>query len=453
MTAASLYGNPAIYLVSFVFATLLHWETGVLSNQYAHYAGVLLILVALYLAWRRGGWAGAPFLVSAVFSYPLLSPFIAIDVLGVQYFSGYAVFVQRVDVYGPLVFLGAMAILYVSLSVELVKYKEDPIGVRYSIRRESLFFLMLVSCVLAMVFAYIGDAAEITIVSESYGDVVQSRNKAFAFAGGAWSVLMTIALLLYLHAGSERRGGRDYLVAGVFYAAVVISAAYLLLHGRRVELTGFVLVVLLLLGTKGMSWRLLLLAVPFVFALDFVGTVRVGDVGLQTSMGGQQYDSLPGGVGNVMAGYVAGYWLVENEVMDMFYGSTYFDHLLRLPPVFLGLERPPLAYDYVENYFVLVGGEYFLLEPLLNFGVIGTAVFSVLVVMLINWSIRGLGVATRGGAIRIFVSATFISMLFRTAWYGITPLIKALIIAAILGAVFEFAITSRAKKDASGLYP
>lgn len=429
--------REVFFLSVYLLVYLAHDNTQLLSNHNAHYLGVILILVALFIGWKRGGFFGAPFLLSFIIAYPLLAPFIAIDVLGYRYFSGYAGFVQEVEFYAPAVFMGALLLLYAAIAISPLRSSSQVLVGRVNISPDALLWLVILSVTFALIFAYLGDYGEGTILTQSYLDVVASRDRALAFTGGAWAVFMVLGYYLALY-GKTRYAGAEILTA-VFYVGLGLAAVFFLLHGRRVELAGYAVFLMLSWAGSGLRVKNLVLVLLGVLVLDYVGNIRLGDSQLHWFSTSVDFNSLPGGAGNIAVGYVAAFWLVEKGGFELLLGQTYLDQLIRLPPAFLGLDRPPLAYDYVNDNFRLIGGEYFLMEPLINFGIIGLPVFVIIFSWITNFMLGLMRDGSQGeGIVLLLVAGTYIALSYRTVWYGISPLVKPLIIAFLVGFAFDF---------------
>ena len=64
--------------------------------------------------------------------------------------------------------------------------------------------------------------------------------------------------------------------------------------------------------------------------------------------------------------------MLNEKVIDFYYGSSYLDYILRTPPQFLYPDRPKdLAWIFFDNGYTSGGGFFELAEAYLNFGVVG----------------------------------------------------------------------------------
>ena len=81
--------------------------------------------------------------------------------------------------------------------------------------------------------------------------------------------------------------------------------------------------------------------------------------------------------------------LLQNKVIDFYYGSSYFDYILRTPPQFLYPDRPKdLAWLFVDNGYSSGGGFFELAEAYLNFGVIGAFIVPFIISFLFGYAYK-----------------------------------------------------------------
>ena len=418
------------------------------------YCAYGLTLVALVIAARRGGLLNYPFWITLIAAYPVLAPFLGQDLLGFLYFSGRARGYQSPELLSvPLIF-GALSCVFLSLVISQNSISAFPQKRRWTLQpgqptfkgrvllmgplsagasREHLLWLTL-SVIAMLFFSWLVEPGP-TIASSTYLELRAARIPGVNFAGPAWGVFALLALGFWgkLERNSDLQTKR--LARWLFWTGVIISVLYLLLHARRSEIAGFVIVLLCTLGNR-ISLRKaigMIILVGLLFSL--IGYVRNRRTVSDFLM--RPYATLPGGAGNILIGYIAGFHLKESGLIGVFPGETYAGHLLRLPPAFLQLPRPKRAYDHITSIVPLTGGEYFLWEPFLNFGSFGIILYLLIFTGVTNLAISSIRSywAGRRTVVPYLCSAIFLLLLFVTLWYGPGAMIKGLIIAILVGTV------------------
>lgn len=425
------------------------------ANELFYYVSIIIVLFAFFVSYYRDNKSYViPFVVS-ISIYPIITPFISQDLLKFKYFSGYGIFMQEKAIIAtPLLYASLLALyLSVSLNIESISRKKlikknisssqikgNIISKKYN--KRPLFYLLIISSMMVCFFAWLTEPGGF-IYNTSYADIIESRIKGAPFAGAAWAGFVALCLMIYVRiSNSYSYSNYTMNIKIIFWLTIVLSVLYLIGHGRRVEASGFVFLLAIIFGTKifGFQGRAtkkksrIFIYVAVIFTIfAFIGYAR-NSVGIDF-LSESSYFSLPGGGGNVTIGYIAAWWLSEKEKISIFPGETYISHLIRLPPAFLGFERPPLTYDYIEKHVKLIGGEYFLNEPMINFGITGMFFYVFLFAYFFNKSIIAIKnyCVGNGNAVAFMMSAMFIILIFRTMWYGLGSLIKGEIIAVMIG--------------------
>lgn len=76
-------------------------------------------------------------------------------------------------------------------------------------------------------------------------------------------------------------------------------------------------------------------------------------------------------------------------MIDLYYGSSYFDFLLRTPPQFIYPDRPKeLSWIYLDYGMTTGGGFYELAEAYLNFGLIGVFIIPTIISFILSFSYK-----------------------------------------------------------------
>lgn len=392
----------------------------------------VVAISAILVASIRGGVDAYPFWTTLIASYPVLAPFIIQDILGFELFSARAASFQTPEMMvAPLMVAALSALL---LSTAVARTSLNPFSaVKTNGGHRNLLLWVCLGTMAMVFFAWLTEPG-LPVGLATYSELRAQRYQGTNFAGGAWATFAVFSLGLYVKLETSARAKKNFGRL-IFWTGVVVSLGWLVSHARRSEVAGFLIFLITVFGglvsnrvkmVAGLAMLLPIAAVGYFRNLENFQNV----VGLVE----QEYFHLPGAPGNILIGYVCAYNLVGQKALSWFYGSTYMDHILRLPPSFLGLDRPPEAYDYIEEIVNLIGGEYFLIEPYLNFGIVGIVVYLLLFVLAVNWSMRGVRFYWDGerGIMRFMLSGIFLVLIFRTMWYGLYALIKGFIMAALI---------------------
>lgn len=431
--------NRAAISVAVIALLTLTWEMLYLASvQSAHWLTVAysISLFSLFFALITGGPQCYKFWVTLIAVYPLLTPFIVRDLLPFQYYSARAKYLQEPSVEIIPFMLAAISCLFFSTTIKVSKIPKRIIRlssarIDRSVSNDRLFWLIFAS-VGMLFFAWLTEPGGI-VGAESYSDIINQRIEGVNFAGGAWAAFSVLALAFFLRLEGLGSITTQRISKFVFGGSIFFSLTYLLLHARRSEVSGFLVLLLFIFGGRVSAAKKIMLATFAVLSLIVVGAIR--DLTDPFSLLTNDYYQLPGGPGNAMIGYVATYNLVYAKGQQAFLlGQTYLGHLLRLPPAFLGLSRTPVAYDYINSIVPLTGGEFYLVEPLLNFGIFGVIVFLILFSFAINAATKTVKefILKKNNLLSFMIAGMFLTLLFRSMWYGINPLTKGICIAYLL---------------------
>lgn len=384
--------------------------------------------LAALIGYRRGGITGYPLWITLMVAYPILTPPIVQGVIGLPYFSARATGYQDPEHLAAPVLIAAVCALFLSVAIS-----RAPVAADVPATRGADLWLVLVAAGGTLFFGWLTEPGRPMGLAD-YADIRAGRIPGTPFAGGAWLVFAAYSVALWhrVSSAAPHRNRRWKLFA--LSASLAFSLLWLLSHARRSEPTGFLILLLCLFGHRMGRGRVLLYGGAAFVALAAIGYLRNGQdiFGLLSG----QYVHLPGAPGNVLIGYVAAYWQHVGGGIPMLWGESYAGHVLRLPPAFLGLPRPPIAYDYVQAVVPLTGGEYLLIEPMLNGGIGGMIPYLVVFTVAVNASIRAIRRYWHGqaGTLAFLLATATLGMLFRTAWYGAGAWIKTVIIAGLVGA-------------------
>jgi hypothetical protein len=403
--------------------------------------------LAVAVSLRRGGLGGHATWVTALAAYPVLAVFITRGVLGFDFFSARAVTYQSAFYLARPMLTASSASLFIACMTTSGDLRAATAPARRPLGRAEADLLLIVVSGCASVFAWLAEPGPF-MMRAAYDDIMGSRISGTAFAGPAWAAMVVVGVWAVL---SRPPGSRRSVATTVFWAVFLLSSVYLLGHARRSEFCGVAVLLLAIYGYRVSTKTKVAVGSVIFVALAVIGYVR----NLRDPLTYLEEDwfHLPGAPGNYLIGYVVAHSMRETGSWLPNVGETYYGHVLRLPPEALGLDRPLQAYDYVHAFRTLKGGEYFLLEPTLNFGVVGAAVFTVLLVVVLNAAIRALRASAdhRRHLLGFALGGVFLSLLFRTMWYGPSAAIKGSVMAWLVATCVDAArVTVRRSAARSG---
>jgi len=96
-----------------------------------------------------------------------------------------------------------------------------------------------------------------------------------------------------------------------------------------------------------------------------------------------------GTINNIAATFSGTIYMIKNDMVEYYYGSSYLDYILRTPPQFIYPDRPQsLSWIFTEHNMTSGGGFFELAEAYLNFGIFGIFIIPFLVSFVISYSFK-----------------------------------------------------------------
>lgn len=407
-----------------------------------------MIITSILIVVTRAGVSSVAFWVVCVAAGPLLAPLVTVDILGFDIFNTRAIWLQSPDKYAKPLLYGATVVWYLSLAldgpIEGTTSSKGSTNARHrSMLPWTIYLVLFVTGGLALGAAILADPHLQFIGRASYNEIHAQQSQTFAFAGAGYLVLSFAALALHFDINDLESNKNVRRVASfIFWLFLGASTLWLLSKGNRSEAAGVLLVLFIIYSARLATWLRILIGFGGFLIVAAIGYLRLLIDPFEYIA--RSTIALPGGVDYVMIGYVAGFDLFSRGILNLPFGSTYVSHLERLPPNFLGLERPDVTYDILYDAVLvkgsyLQGGEYFLLEPLLNAGLGALAVTAIGVAVFFSWCTREISRYTifRSRGLAFVVATSGVAGMFRYLWYGLTPGFKIIVISFIVGFVLQ----------------
>ena len=249
-----------------------------------------------------------------------------------------------------------------------------------------------------------------------------------------WIMPVLIFLGLYYFVwGILIRGGRTEVMSGLFAVFIAFAAA----KGRiaSFKLQNFIAIFFLTVFME--AWGALRSTLASVNAPEetiIEGYKRLMELGIYHA----------GTISGIATTFSNTVHMVENSVVNLDFGKSYFDYLLRTPPEFLYPGRPQdLAWMFQAHGYIAIGGMFELAEAFFNFGLIGCLVVPFIISFVIGTAYRK---SLNGHFLWLFVLASILAETFRGAWYQSFAYYKGAVTGVILYMGFMFVANLYSKR-------
>lgn len=443
---ARLVANIGI-LVTFIFVGQ-YWADGGNIPSDARISAYLIIIISYLIIFSRGANELKPLFWFVTFAaYPILAPLLSIDLFGYsQYSSGNLRYVDVESAITTPAILGSLTTLFLAINLDpapiLTPNTDFVVARPFSVEPISLLFLFFISCAALLGATYVDAPPEILRLGQiGYSEIKALRNDAVAAASGFVIVFAAVATLtlVALRNHPRIRPGQKARLTWFFFTLVMLVTVWQILSASRVEVIGILLTLLLMFGNMVSVTVRRFYILLIGMGLSLIGYVRT--LNSYSDFLRRDFLTWPGGVENVFNTYVFALNEVRAGNLEPFLGQTYIDLVVRLPPKAFGFERPPRAYDYLAENTRLIGGEYFMTEPYMNFLGVGCFAFLLLMVVLLNWttsSIRRFYLFPTN-IFPALVATTVLMFSLRLFWYGLDHMVKTMAVALIVGVPFYLA--------------
>lgn len=390
----------------------------------------LAIIGAELLIIHRIGFVSVPSIFWAFISVPAMVPFLSNYILFTPNYTLRAMAYSNPVLIRKGVFLVAIFVwVFAGISIaHLGRHRQSestPVEFVSAYTFPYALPSFLVVSVVVLLMAYLTTPGP-TILTHDYAVAKESYSWA-TFAGslfmGSWVVLLLIT----------RQANRD-TVKHLFYLITVVSLLWLLLHARRNETVGVLLVILVVYGHEfrlrdlGSSLKTTMFTAVFAFGIVMqvvVGQVRSdsGEINLRSIfIGGSpngEVVKLPGGGHNIFGTYqFTLHHFMENNLL---FGSTFAKYPIQSIPTsftqILGIPQLSYYFNLMQSeYPNYNGGNYLLNEFLANFASFGI----VLAALLFGFAAakaHELVTNSQDPTLWTGIAAVFIVAMPRSMWY------------------------------------
>lgn len=282
----------------------------------------------------------------------------------------------------------------------MIEYEKSLYSIKIEMTRTSAYILLALS--IFLVFAVFPSFPTFRI------DLETRRTQGISSVYG----FLTLALCL---AALTIDASRTYKVLILGYVLIVF---WIMGHGERVEVFGFIIYLTLkmlnkydLQKTHGISTSIKKIAVFGIIGIvallgTWIGLVRI--LGMKVSLSEVIYKLfIQGTCSDVLYVFDCAIDMWKNG--NLLHGYTYLDYLLQLIP---GAPNTYQSAVVMHSYYFTMGGCLFFAESMMNFGLIGTVIFNIEFFAVMNVLIR------KATQLRAYIWVPITIEIFRTAWYG-----------------------------------
>ncbi|TKX48530.1 hypothetical protein EXE41_01235 [Halorubrum sp. SD690R] len=410
------------FLIGFFLYVLFRISTGLSYPSIIFSTTILICSQAVVM--RRFGMVSPASLFQLLMVFPGLTPFLAKYIIQVPNLTIKAIGYESSELIRRTLFFVAIfcsAFTAVLFTLNNMNTKRDGRKLIY-FYPQTLSFIGISG--VNLVSAYLTTPGP-TILTASYATILNNSYSWASFAGslylGSWVVLYLVAR------ESNSRYYRSFLLV------TAIGAAWLLLHSRRIESLGVLVVTFMdwYYNVSESDNKMKIISI-ISFALLGIMSTLIGQIRSSTAdigdllnifigmNGNTSYLRLPGSAHNVFGTFLVTVDLAGDEVSYLLGRSFLYYPIQAIPGVFysvIGIQRIPLFESYRAMYPYYNGGAYFNVFYA-NFGMIGILVGAVTLGLVTWWAQRQL-LSSRTN-IKTGIAAVFVAGCFRAMWY--TPL-------------------------------
>lgn len=296
---------------------------------------------------------------------------------------------------------------------------------RIQLRSSSNKYIILFSS-LALLFFWLTDPSFKTILTFKYQVVMDDRFSGTNFAGPLGFIFWLTATVIFKF--GARQCSR--IQCNFYYFSTFISLMWLLLHSRRSELIGMLIILLFVYNNKKIQFKYVIPTLSFFVIAVLIGYFR--DYSLVQFLLNEKSSidtnifSLPGGGSNIFSTLIISIDYFKSN--DYLLGYSFICYLLQILPTtiteILNLQPPPFYSDIYYKYSYN-GGSYILSLFYGNFGILGFIPFSIFF-FIFNYII--VKCLKSHNTFIIIIGLFLLGFCLKSFWYGLIILIKPFIL-------------------------
>lgn len=231
--------------------------------------------------------------------------------------------------------------------------------------------------------------------------------------GNAWNHIAIVSLIFLIP------NIRSSKFVKIIFGFVIF---WFLSHYERVDIIGLIILLIIILYNQKNSkvkfkniFMLIIIGLLILFTMNFVGEQRSGNSEISfTNLVRKVF------IQNTACdvAYVFNSAIDYIYTNDLLLGSSYKTYLIKAIPFLNFDESTDLL---LQKKYNTAGGDFFLDEPLMNFGVLGVLIYPFVEVLIYYCILK------KQTKYRFFLWAFLIMAVFRTTWYGLYYIEKGII--------------------------
>jgi hypothetical protein len=441
MLKSQLLINKYLLLIISLFLFLILLLFFQFQESYLNFNSytVFIVLAGLVLLIRQSSIISAPVLIYVAFMYPALAPSFSWILTENTVYSGWNVFLQE-DVILTNKVLGLFCLAAVSMTIGSIffpifknnKISKDEVKVKFSLG------MTLILGVVFLLACYLSEPGG-SIISTRYS---QMRPAETLLSGSFSSQLLILSWVLLFSFSRHRKV--------IFNVVTILGVCYLLLHARRSEPLGIILI-LLMHHRSYFSKKVLFLLIASGF-LTFSSIEILRDKGVSSTTFedfGRVYDkkTLLPGASNIMITVPDIVHLKDNNLISSGDKVTFDMWVLRLIPTpllnYMNMENSKLEGDIINrSYLGYMGGMHILGIMYLNGGVFLIIFFAFWIGYYSSY-IERIFLCEITSSFSSLVAVLFIFGSFRLFWYHPIGFLKQILYVLLVWIVIKSIIKSR----------
>lgn len=300
-----------------------------------------------------------------------------------------------------LIFLYNIIMLFIVTNSSIIKLEQEQIKNKFEIPKIAEYIFGIIAIVA-------------TIIALPTLPFLKDYDRFNALLpGNAWNHIAIVALIFMIPNLKKSKFGK------IVYAFVIF---WFLSHYERVDIIGLLIGLIIVMYHKREKKlkvkNYIALAVLIIVMLGVMNTIGEKRMGIDSVSVGKLIEKVF--VQNTASdvAYVFNSAIDYNETHMLLLGKTYITYLIKAIP-FLDTE---LRTDTIlQEEYSTAGGDFFLDEPLMNFGWLGVILYPIIEMGIYLLLLR------KKSKYRFFVWVFLIMTTFRTTWYGLLYIEKGLI--------------------------
>jgi len=420
------------FCISLIFVAYLLSES--ISSYPPYIISSFGIIAILILISKKFGLISVTSLLSIILLAPSLSPFFTHVLFKAAYYSWLNRSLQEdINLVNKTCFIIFLAsVIYCIILLSFTNRKQFQTNsynvIHFNFGKASFVGL----CCLFLFSVWLTDPGP-PLLFVDYTTMLQARYESTQFSGAFVVIFWCLAFMTY-------RNYKKSILTKFFQIITFIGIAWLLLHARRSELLGILIIILLHFAEKGSPKKVIVFGALSLFCLTLIGNIRdvailsqsMADILHRISVVREakfgEVASMPGGASNIFVTMLDSVYLIDVMNYGFLNGRTYFQYIYNMIPLnlikLLKLPEPTYFFHILDQFFQYGGGTYIFAPAYANFGVFGVifiAIFLGKIVIFSHKNFKSRSFFLQG------VSLIIVANFARGVWYEPIPIMKCIL--------------------------